>query len=298
MRVIPNSLQDALDSGASTLARCWRVTRRDGAVLGFTDHDRQLTFDGTVFEPESGFTPSAIEMATGLSVDTHTVSGALQSGRIVEADILKGLYDGAGVELFLVDWLDAGSRLLLSRGQLGEIRRSGAAFEAEVTGLSDQLNQPVGRAFLNACSCRLGDAACAVDLTDPAYSGAGALVALGDPQQLTVSGLTGYDEGLFTGGLLTWTTGPNTGQQGQIKAHIAAGAETFIELWLSPAFPATIGDQFSITAGCNKTAQMCADLFGNIENFKGFPHIPGDDVVASYPSTGGAHDGGSLFNRS
>ena len=297
MRVIPTSLQETLDGGASTLARCWRVTRSDGLQLGFTDHDRPLSFDGTLFEPESGFTPSAIELATGLSVDTHTVSGALQSGRIVEADIQKGLYDGAEVELFLVDWLDISSRIQLSKGRIGEIRRSGVAFEAEVTGLSDQLNQPIGNAYLHSCSCRLGEPKCGVDLMDPAFNGTATLVALGDPQQLTVTGLTAFAEGLFTGGLLTWTSGQNSGQESQVKSHLAAGTETLIELWFSPAMPAQVGDQFQITAGCNKTAEMCADLFGNIENFRGFPHIPGDDVAASYPSTGGTHDGGSLFNR-
>ena len=29
-----------------TIARAWAVTRRDGLVLGFTDHDRMLAFGG------------------------------------------------------------------------------------------------------------------------------------------------------------------------------------------------------------------------------------------------------------
>ena len=97
MRDIPTALQEALDGGATTLARCWLVTRRDGVALGFTDHDRALSIDGQTFEPESGFTASAIEVSTGLSVDTHSVSGALRSSQITEADIQKGLYDAAEV---------------------------------------------------------------------------------------------------------------------------------------------------------------------------------------------------------
>ena len=56
MKSLPPSLQSHLDTGATTLAWCWRVTRGDGAVLGFTDHDRDLTFDGTTFEAAAGLT--------------------------------------------------------------------------------------------------------------------------------------------------------------------------------------------------------------------------------------------------
>ena len=54
MRAIDPNLQAHLDTGATTLATCWRVTRRDGFVLGFTDHDRALVFDGTTFLPPLG----------------------------------------------------------------------------------------------------------------------------------------------------------------------------------------------------------------------------------------------------
>ena len=297
MREIPPALQEALDCGATTLARCWLVTRRDGVSLGFTDHDKALSFDGQDYEPESGFTSSAIETVTGLSVDSHTVSGALRSDRIAENDIQKGLYAAAEVELYLVNWLDTSTRLLLSRGQIGEIRRSGQSFNAEITGISDALNQPVGRSFLHSCSCRLGDEKCGIDLDDPDHFGLATVSAPGDGRQITTTDLTSFDEGAFTSGLLTWTTGLNAGVGGQVKAHLVAGNETFLELWTTPPLNVAVGDQFTVTAGCNKTAKMCAERFTNLENFRGFPHIPGDDVVAGYPGTGGTHNGGSLLNR-
>ena len=297
MRDIPTALQEALDGGATTLARCWLVTRRDGVALGFTDHDRALSIDGQTFEPESGFTASAIEVSTGLSVDTHSVSGALRSSQITEADIQKGLYDAAEVELYLADWRDTTLKLLLSRGRIGEIRRSGQSFQAEIVGLADALSQPVGRSYLHSCSCRLGDAECGIDLSDPSLHGIGTVIALGDGRQITADGLPSFESGVFAGGLLSWTSGQNAGLQSQVRTHLTAEAESFIELWVTPALDVAIGDQFSITAGCNKTAEMCAGVFDNLENFRGFPHIPGDDVAAAYPSTGGSHDGGSLFNR-
>ncbi len=295
MRTLPTQLQDLLDTGATTLARCWQVTRSDSTKLGFTDHDRPLAFDGTDFEPGSGFTPTATELANGLATDTHDVAGALSSARITEADIARGLYDRAEVTLFLVDWTDPSSRTVLSRGLIGEIRHGQAAFEAEVTGLCDLLSQPVGRAYMHSCACRLGDVKCGVDLQQAPNLGTATVGAVTDPQQFMATGLSGFDDGWFSGGTITWTTGTNAGLAGHVKVHLAAGTDALIETWLSPVFAVAPGDTFEIGAGCDKTAATCAAKFGNLLSFRGFPHMPGDDAVAGYPDSGGAHDGGSLF---
>ena len=50
MRALSAGLQDHLNSGATTLCWCWRITRNDGTAFGFTDHDRDIAFDGTLFE--------------------------------------------------------------------------------------------------------------------------------------------------------------------------------------------------------------------------------------------------------
>ena len=295
MREIPAGLQAALDGGATTLARCWRVTRRDGVVMGFTDHDGGLSFDGLEYEPESGFGPSAVERTTGLSADTHEVAGALSSERLDPSDIARGLYDGAEVVVHLVDWEDPGVRLLVSRGLIGEIRRGESLFEAEITGLSDRLGQPFGRGYLPGCAARLGDGACGVDLSTAAFRGQGILLAVSGPHLFSATGLDGFERDWFTGGRLVWTSGANAGLSGHVKAQPVARPEAVIELWLSPPMELAPGDGFEITAGCDKTAATCAAKFDNLLNYRGFPHMPGDDAVANYPNTGGVHDGGSLF---
>lgn len=295
MRSIPSALQTALDSGASTLARCWRLTRADGEVMGFTDHDAELSFDGVSYEPSTGLNPSAIESGTGLAADTHDVSGALSSERISERDIALGLYDGAEVVLFLVDWRNVAARVILSRGMIGEIRHGETAFEAEITGLADRLNQPLGRAFVHSCTCRLGDSKCGIDVSAPELAATGSVGVLTDLQQFSVLGLGSFEDGWFAGGVLTWTSGTNIGRQSHVKVHLTAGTEVVIELWLSPPLEVLPGDAFEITAGCDKTAATCAAKFDNLLNFRGFPHMPGEDAAASYPNSGGGHDGGSLF---
>jgi uncharacterized phage protein (TIGR02218 family) len=297
MRTLPESLRAALASGVTTHCRCWAVTRTDGVVLGFTDHDRPLSFEGISFEASSGLNAEAVESSTGLSVDSHTVTGALSSEAITDEDIERGFYDGAEVTLWLVDWMDVESRLLLSRGQIGEIRRGKAAFEAEVVGLSERLNQPTGRAYVPACDRRLGDAKCGVDLGQPAYRGTALVQTVIDLQRFSVSGLDGFERGWFNGGRLEWTSGDNAGVDGHVKTYLTPAGGAIVELWLSPPLPVQPGDGFTVTAGCDKRMETCKAKFNNLLNFRGFPHMPGDDWAAGYVKQEGEHDGGSLFRR-
>ena len=140
MKLLPPGLQTHLDSGATTLAWCWRLTRGDGTRLGFTDHDRDLAFDGTTFEAATGFTATEIKDAVGLSVDNLEVTSALRSDSLNEDHLAAGLYDDAAVEIWRVNWADTAQRVLMRKGSLGEVRRSGAAITAEVRGLAHYTN--------------------------------------------------------------------------------------------------------------------------------------------------------------
>ena len=86
-----------LQTGATTVARAWSITRRDGLQLGFTDHDLPLVFDGLSFLPETGMIARALTQSSGLAVDNSEALGVLSDARISEADINAGLYDGAEV---------------------------------------------------------------------------------------------------------------------------------------------------------------------------------------------------------
>jgi uncharacterized phage protein (TIGR02218 family) len=297
MRTLPETLREALASGCTTLSRCWSIVRTDGVVMGFTDHDSPLSFGGITYEASSGFNAAAIESAIGLSVDSHAVTGALSSQAITDEDVERGFYDGAEVTLWLVDWRDPASRLMLSRGHIGEIRRGKAAFEAEIVSLSERLNQPYGRAFIHGCDRRLGDEKCGIDLSLPIYRGMAVVQTVIDPQRFVVSGLEAFSRGWLDGGRLEWTSGANAGVAGHVKTHLAPFNGTTVELWLTPPLPVLVGDGFTVTAGCDKALDTCIGKFSNLLNFRGYPHMPGDDWAAGYVDTGGQHDGGSLFGR-
>ena len=219
MKNLSPALQAHLDDGTTTLSWCWRISRADGVALGFTDHDRALAFDGTDFEPESGFAASEIRAGSDLAVDAQDATGVLTSDRITETDILDGRWDNAAVELWRVNWADTSQRVLLRRGAVGQIRRGRMAFVAEVRSLAHVLGQTVGRTFQAGCDAALGDTRCGIDLENAIYKGTGVVTDLLRDRAFMASGLSGFDAGWFTSGTLTWTDGANAGRITEVLAH-------------------------------------------------------------------------------
>ena len=179
MRTIPSpALQAKLDSGVTTLCRCWIVTRRDGVVQGFTDHDEDVVLGGVTCRAGTGLSGSEATEQLGLAVDGSEISGALADEELTDADLAAGRYDAAAIEVYLVDWSEPALGVLLAKGVLGEVRREGAAFTAELRSLAHRLAEDSGRLYTATCSADLGDARCTVDLTDAAFRGSGTVATL------------------------------------------------------------------------------------------------------------------------
>ncbi|NEX44762.1 DUF2163 domain-containing protein [Pseudotabrizicola algicola] len=282
-----NALLEHLKTGSTTLCRAWLVRRKDGVTLGFTDHDCDLVFDGVAYTAKSGLTAGALEKTTGLAVDNTEVTGALSDASVREEDILAGRYDGAEVTTFLVNWANVSERSVLFRGSFGEITRSQGAFRVELRGLSESLNVKRGRIYHAACGAVLGDRNCKVDLSTPQMSVVAPLVASRDGRTLVFSILPAFEEGWFADGYVTIETGSGQGQVGRIKVDRLAAQERRIELWHAFAVPPAAGDQMSLVAGCDRRASTCQSKFDNFLNFRGFPHIPGEDWLRSNPSRQG-----------
>ncbi|MDP4021406.1 DUF2163 domain-containing protein [Methylobacterium sp. NEAU 140] len=290
MRTLPDAVAAHLAGGVTTLCRCWSLRRRDGVALGFTDHDRDLTFSGLVHAAGTGLEAAEASAESGLAVSGGDVAGALSSLGLTEADIAGGLYDGASVETWLVDWTNPETRLLLDLGTVGEVRRTGDAFVAEIRGLTDRLDAERGRTYRATCGADLGDARCRVDLAG--WRVTGTVAGVPEPATLAVTLAGGFDDGAFTGGRLTWGDGANAGLGMDVRLQLGG----LIELWERPPRPVAPGDGFTLTAGCDKRLATCRDRFANAVNFQGFPHMPGNDAVLRVvPGSAPVLDGGSLF---
>jgi uncharacterized phage protein (TIGR02218 family) len=295
MRAIPPALQDKLNSGVTTLCRCWRIARRDGVVLGFTDHDEDVPLGALTCRAGTGLSGSEATERLGLAVAGSEIAGALSDDALSEADLAAGRFDAATVELFLVDWSEPALNVLLGKGRLGEVRREGLAFAAELRSLADRLNEESGRRYTATCSADLGDARCAVALAGPTHTGNGSIAALNGTSIFFASGLGGFADGWFTAGRLAWTSGANARLAVEVKQHRLDLDGALIELWQAMPEPLAEGDAFTVTAGCDKRFDTCRDRFGNTVNFRGFPHIPGNDFVTRYAVAGEpGNKGGSL----
>ncbi len=164
MRTLPPALAAAVDGEAATLCTAWILRRRDGRALGFTDHDRPLQLDDVACEAASGWTAGTAEAELGFAPGQASAAGALSSDAITEADIAAGLYDGAEVETWRVDWSAPSARVRLRRETVRRLLRTGAGFTAELEGPLARLRTVVGRAYDRLCDARLGDARCRFDL--------------------------------------------------------------------------------------------------------------------------------------
>ncbi|KFH18439.1 DUF2163 domain-containing protein [Brucella abortus] len=296
MKVLPPGLQDHLDGGSTTMIYCWRITRRDGEVQGFTEHDEDITFAGTTFKAASGFTASAIDTELGLNVDSMNADGALSDDTINEEDLAAGRYDGAQVELFWANFLDTSQRVLISRGSIGEVKRGQTAFSAELRSLTHLLQQKTGRTYQRYCDADLGDERCKVNLEASQFSSTGTVTSAEANRVLTVSGISNNAADFYALGKLTFTSGANEGLTFTVKLHSIRGGVTSFSLWEPTPFDVQSGDTFNVFAGCSKAPETCKAKFNNFANFQGFPHVPGNDHVSKYPTRGGSdQNGGSIF---
>ena len=163
MRDIPIELVARIESGAAMLCHAWVLTRTNGVIMGFTDHDRDLTVEGVVCRAASGWTAGAVEGDVGLAAGSAVVAGVLDDVAISDSDVEAGLYDRAKIELWRVDWERPDLKVRLWTGRLAKIRREGESFTAELEGPLAALERAVGRTCGRDCDATLGDARCRVD---------------------------------------------------------------------------------------------------------------------------------------
>lgn len=277
-RSISTALTNHLASENLTLATCWKITRRDATVLAFTDHVADITFDSVTYTAATGFQPTDVSQRDDMSVDNMEVAGILDSGAITEADLQAGKYDFAEIEIFMVNYEDlTQGKMTLKRGWIGEVTVKRGQFVAEVRGLAQKLQQNIGRLFSPSCDAILGDARCGVSIGIDVDSTVTTAI---NNQEFVADGLN-LANGYFSGGELEWTSGNNEGLKMEVKEFV----DKQVTLALAMPYTIQLGDEFNITAGCDKSKATCRDKFSNLINFRGFPDMPGQDKILETSGT-------------
>jgi len=291
MRDISARLAAHLAQTATTTCHAWRLTRTDGLVLGFTEHDHDLEFDGTVFSAATGFRASEIETGLGLEADAANVAGAFSAAQISADDLALGRYDGAQVETFLVNWQSPADYLLLSTRQLGEVRSAGPAFSVELRSLAAGLDQPRGRLYGRRCDADLGDSRCTANIAAPPFTMEATIAEVIDEMTILVAGLGDRPAGWFSQGHLAFKSGLLAGLSADVSEHKLVPDGARLTLWQPLARMPTLGDQITVVAGCDKSFETCAAKFANTLNYQGFPYLPGSDFAYGYADGDTVHDG-------
>lgn len=259
-----------------SLAFCWLVQRRDGGGIALTSHDRSLERDGLTFRSDPGVVPASITRSLGLEAQSGEVAGALSSKAISERDLELGRWDGAHVSLMAIDWAspEAAPVHLLS-GELGEVTVSGTEFTAELRGAASKLGAPVCPTSSPECRAQLGDKSCRVDMAGRRtrarlIGSAGNRLELDRPAS---------SDNVF--GRLRYLSGENCGA----ATVIVSVEDRFVSVRDLPRRPLEPGCAIELSEGCDKRLETCAARFGNAVNFRGEPHLPGNDLLTRYPGS-------------
>lgn len=264
-----------LDGALTTMALCWRLDRRDGVTLGFTAHDRDLVVGGLGYAARPGMLPSAIRQSDGFDVDTLDLDGALTDAGITEGDMAAGRWDGAALSLFAVDWSDpAAAPLPLAHGELGDVTLKDGAFTVELRGATALLERPVVETTSPDCRAELGDRRCRVALA-PRTRLARVIAATGTMLTLDTAEPSANAYGF---GRLRWLDGANAG----LASAIASSAGTGLTLRDPPFAVPAPGTLVQLIEGCDRRFATCCARFANAENFRGEPHLPGNDLLSRY----------------
>lgn len=258
-----------------TLAWCWRLSRRDGVVIGLTSHDRDLTLAGLCYRAAPGMKPSAIETSDSLDAETMDIEGAIASEAIMAADLDAGRWDGAAMELLVADWsAPETAPVVVARGFLGAIERRGGGFGAELQGVTRLLDRPACPATSPSCRAILGDRACRIDLAPLTHETSAVAI---DGRQVTIADGPAGDALRF--GELLWLGGPPCG----LASPIAGSEGPVLTLAEMPPHLPALPVRVRLTQGCDKQLATCRGRFANAPNFRGETHLPGNDLLTRYP---------------
>ncbi|KAA1015979.1 DUF2163 domain-containing protein [Paraburkholderia panacisoli] len=172
MRTIPAALAAHLAGDVRTVCTLWLVTRTDGALIGFTDFDQDITYGGQLFRSAGGYTHSQIQSGSDLSTSNLEVDAIFDSDLITPQSLESGLWDFASVVISLVNYNDLtmGAAVLAS-GVLGQVTIRNGVYKTELRGLAQLMQEDFGDVYSPTCRAMFGDAQCTTDLTPLTFSG-------------------------------------------------------------------------------------------------------------------------------
>lgn len=290
MKSLSAGFQAQLESRARTLCTMLRLDLQDGTSIGLTSHDHDLPYDlgdGSIsYSAQTGILPSDVVLTCGLEADNFEITGPI-GDTVSRAGVIGGRFTRARARLFVVNWASlADGEAEIMAGKVAEARVEGGRFILQVRSAADAFNQVIGRTLSPYCSADFGDALCGITRT--AYPCT--VTAVTNRFTFTVDLDGDHPDDFFNLGMAEFATGENAGTKVEVFDYTgASGAvQAFVPLASLPA----VGDTLSLYRGCSKlrmsdTAGLPTCLsYANVENFRGFPDVPGSDTYLKIATPG------------
>jgi uncharacterized phage protein (TIGR02218 family) len=259
-----------------------RVWLTDGTDLALCGGNRNLTVGAIEYVAGAAPDASDIEFMATIEVSNLDIEGPLASTSITAAELRIGRWDNAKILLSLAnpEHPEYGA-IPIQKGWLGKVWEDDTKFRAEFRSLKSAFKAVIVENVISTCLATLGDARCKV-----VFDGSPTLVVTGTVDEIDTDNVTIHDEtrtepphpsgtSYFIGGKLTWLTGANAG----LSMEIREATEGVIQLGLAMPYEVLAGDTYQLTPGCSKLVGDCKATFDNIVNFRGFPHLGGNNLL-------------------
>jgi len=258
--------KNSFQQDVRTIAYCILFELKSGTSLGFTSHDDDLKIDDINYTSTNSFDVEKLSETIGLKPDSLKGFAAINNDVIKDEDLISGKFDGAKISIFTIDYknLDAG-KLYIKKGYINKITLENGIFTIEIDSYLSKLSNDITQTYSPLCNAKLGDVRCSYALENNVQTGQ--VTKLMD-NRIFESDVTSKPKTFFNYGKIEFTSGENQGVITEVKSYDPGR----IELVFSLHNNINIGDEFKIYPGCDKK-------FSNIENFRGFPFVPGTDKI-------------------
>lgn len=255
-------------------ARLCVITRTDGTVFRFAESDEAIVQGGDTYSVVPGLEISAVKHTSNGETPSCEITAVHDVGGVFDTvDLEAGLFDGAAVQIYIVDRLDLSAKGLLFTGSVGDTAynvENQVVFDVKGPSVSAKILMTQKRSPM--CRTDLYSTLCGVDKT--AYDVATTVNTVSDGFTFTVTGSLANPDGDFNEGVL-------------VKAD---GTALVISNWVQSTQTITCyrpvsklleaGDSLTLYPGCDKTLTGGCAKFNNQINFVGEPHFKGTAAAA------------------
>jgi uncharacterized phage protein (TIGR02218 family) len=268
-----------LQSGVTSICKCWQITSINGDKICITEHDEDVVFNNEKYQ-KTALNNQSIDKATN-QINRTNFSGVFDIDAINADKIKLGHFKNAMVKLFIVDWQMPQYFCQYFCGFIGDINYNNQEFEFEIIGVESLLNQNIGRKFGKMCDANLGDGNCKLNLID--FQKNGQIIDYISKSKLQISILGSIDLGIYANAIIEFTNGNLKGQKFEFAKLNQINSNFEIELIdVLPIAPRN-DDEIIIYPICDKTISKCGQIFNNAKNFRGCPYMPGESIIYASP---------------